>query len=478
MRPGRTGGSDRRRREHSRRLGRSSRCCGRPRSTPGCSGMWSPSRSSGSASTSCRAATSSRPATSGTCRSRARRSRSWRPGMVLIIVSRNIDLSVGVAARRSSATRWRCVQTDWLPTTSASGSTSRYTWIVALVVGLVLGAAIGGVPGLHRRLRRGPVVHRHARRVPRLARRRIFRSPAGQTLAPLDTHFQLLGGGAEGLARRNGGAGSLGVLACVVIVAMLVAAAPAARTLRLPPAPDVGRGRARRGRAAARCSCAVWYAEPLLPARRGSPQRAGASRRPGPTIPLGLGDPGRDPDRRHVVMTYLATPPALRSLRVRHRRQPRGGRARAASTRAGRSCKTFVAHGRAVRGSAPRSRPPGSTRRSPTSAYSNELDVIAAAVIGGTSFAGGIGTIPGAVLGALVMQSLRSGMVLLGDRLPAAGHRRRRRAGRRRRPRHVSLARRGPAQVRDADDRRGARRRWSRCGTSASRSAASTPSTT
>jgi D-xylose transport system permease protein len=43
----------------------------------------------------------------------------------------------------------------------------------------------------------------------------------------------------------------------------------------------------------------------------------------------------------------------------------------------------------------------------------NELDVISAAVIGGTSFAGGIGTIPGAVLGAVVMQSLRSGMVLM-----------------------------------------------------------------
>ncbi len=43
----------------------------------------------------------------------------------------------------------------------------------------------------------------------------------------------------------------------------------------------------------------------------------------------------------------------------------------------------------------------------------NELDVIAAAIIGGTSFSGGIGTIPGAVLGAIVMQSLRSGMVLL-----------------------------------------------------------------
>ncbi len=45
--------------------------------------------------------------------------------------------------------------------------------------------------------------------------------------------------------------------------------------------------------------------------------------------------------------------------------------------------------------------------------FQNELDVIAAAVIGGTSFSGGIGTIPGAVLGAVVMQSLRSGMVMM-----------------------------------------------------------------
>ena len=43
-----------------------------------------------------------------------------------------------------------------------------------------------------------------------------------------------------------------------------------------------------------------------------------------------------------------------------------------------------------------------------------ELYVIAAAVIGGTSLAGGIGTIFGAVLGALFMQSLQSGMVLVG----------------------------------------------------------------
>ncbi len=48
----------------------------------------------------------------------------------------------------------------------------------------------------------------------------------------------------------------------------------------------------------------------------------------------------------------------------------------------------------------------------------SELYVIAAAVIGGASFAGGIGTVPGAILGALVMQSLQSGMVLIGVDAP------------------------------------------------------------
>ena len=47
-----------------------------------------------------------------------------------------------------------------------------------------------------------------------------------------------------------------------------------------------------------------------------------------------------------------------------------------------------------------------------------ELNVIAAAVIGGTSLAGGIGTVVGGVIGALVMQSLESGMILLGISTP------------------------------------------------------------
>jgi len=42
-----------------------------------------------------------------------------------------------------------------------------------------------------------------------------------------------------------------------------------------------------------------------------------------------------------------------------------------------------------------------------------ELYAISAAVIGGTSLAGGAGSVPGAVIGALVIQSLENGMVML-----------------------------------------------------------------
>jgi ribose transport system permease protein len=50
----------------------------------------------------------------------------------------------------------------------------------------------------------------------------------------------------------------------------------------------------------------------------------------------------------------------------------------------------------------------------PTAALGYELDIIAAAVIGGTSLWGGEGSIWGVLLGAAFMQVLRNGLVLLG----------------------------------------------------------------
>lgn len=50
----------------------------------------------------------------------------------------------------------------------------------------------------------------------------------------------------------------------------------------------------------------------------------------------------------------------------------------------------------------------------PTAAMSYELDAIAATVIGGTSLSGGIGSIFGAFIGALIIGSLNNGLSLLG----------------------------------------------------------------
>ena len=50
----------------------------------------------------------------------------------------------------------------------------------------------------------------------------------------------------------------------------------------------------------------------------------------------------------------------------------------------------------------------------PGAAVGYELSAIAASVIGGTSFDGGIGTVGGAVIGALVLGVLRNGLTLLG----------------------------------------------------------------
>ena len=77
----------------------------------------------------------------------------------------------------------------------------------------------------------------------------------------------------------------------------------------------------------------------------------------------------------------------------------------------------------------------------------DELRTIAAAVIGGTALAGGIGTIYGAVLGALIMQSLQSGMAMVGVDAPLQSHRHRHRAGLRGLGRHHL-----PAEDRGHDD--------------------------
>jgi len=65
-------------------------------------------------------------------------------GMVLIIVSRNIDLSVGAVLAFVGYTM-AMVQAEWIPKTLGLGFDQPYTWLVALGVGILVGAAIGGL---------------------------------------------------------------------------------------------------------------------------------------------------------------------------------------------------------------------------------------------------------------------------------------------------------------------------------------------
>src|SRR4030088_1611180 len=67
-------------------------------------------------------------------------------GMVLIIVSRNIDLSVGSLLGFLGYTM-AMVQAQWIPNALHLGFGEPYTWIVALAVGVLCGAVIGGFQG-------------------------------------------------------------------------------------------------------------------------------------------------------------------------------------------------------------------------------------------------------------------------------------------------------------------------------------------
>ena len=316
-------------------------------------------------------------------------------GMVLIIVSRNIDLSVG-SLLGFLGYFMAMVQTRWIPETFGLGLGRWYTWIVALVAGMALGAllgaaqgsviAYGGVPAFIVTLG-GFLVWRGL----------IFRmGEQGQTLSPLDETFRLVGGG------PNGSLGEwkswvFGVLGCAATCLTIWLARRRRKQYDLalrPLAVDAG---------LAVLGCLVILV--------GVAYVAVGYESPVTKTPTGVAYPVVILIAVTIGMVYLS----------RRRRFGRyvyaiGGNPEAAElggidTRR-TIMKTFVLMGVlcAVSAAIQTARLNAAVTNL---GVQNELDVISAAVIGGTSFAGGVGTITGAVLGAVVMQSLRSGMVLL-----------------------------------------------------------------
>ena len=114
-----------------------------------------------------------------------------------------------------------------------------------------------------------------------------------------------------------------------------------------------------------------------------------------------------------LVMAFVLRRTVFGVHDLRDRIERGDGAPRAASrSRARRSRSTrSPASSRASRASCSTSR---LTVGDPTTAVGNELDVIAAVVIGGGSLSGGEGSILGSIVGALVMAFLRNGCKLIG----------------------------------------------------------------
>jgi D-xylose transport system permease protein len=319
-------------------------------------------------------------------------------GMVLIIVSRNIDLSVG-SMLGMIGMAIAILQAEILP--DFLGFDHWAIWIISIVVAVVLGALVGGFQGVIVAYVGVPSF------IVTLGGLLVWRGVAwslasGRTIAPMDGTFQLIGGGARG-SLGEWLSWVVGILGCIGVVAIIANGRRQRRRFEFPLR-------------------AMW-AEVMLGvigcvAILGSIYVLNSYFKPpglaeGQTdVPFGVAYPVLITIGVALAMTFMAN-------RTRFGRYVYaiGGNPEAAELGGVNTkwmiVRTFMVMGILVgiAAAVQVARLNAATSGLGTLA---ELYVIAAAVIGGTSFSGGIGTIPGAVLGALVMQSLQSGMVLMG----------------------------------------------------------------
>ncbi len=332
-------------------------------------------------------------------------------GMVLIIVSRNIDLSVGSLLGFLGYTM-AMVQAVWIPKNLGLGFDQPYTWVIALAVGVGVGALIGALQGFIVAYGRVPAF------IVTLGgfliwRGLIFWYAKGQTIAPMDKNFFLLGGGPTGSA-GEWPSWIIGILACVAIVYLTIASRRRRRRYGFPVRPTWALATVM-GAACAAVLGAVWVANnyfwPSALATQYAQAHGIAEPPGGLQIPVGIAFPVLIMIGVAVVMTVIATRRRFGRYVYAIGGNPEAAELGGINVRL-MIMRTYVLIGIlvAISAAVQTARLNGAVTNL---GVQNELDVISAAVIGGTSFTGGIGTIPGAVLGAVVMQSLRSGMVLL-----------------------------------------------------------------
>jgi D-xylose transport system permease protein len=338
-------------------------------------------------------------------------------GMVLVIVSRNIDLSVGSVVG-VIAMSYALLMTHWFPDIFGLSPDTPFLWALALAIGIGIGAAIGalqgfiiayiGVPSFIVTL--GGLL---------TIRGLIWYQSRGAAVNGLDPTFLLIGGGAQGSIGELLTWG-LALVGCIAIVALLINGRRQRRRYGFPVRPMW----AEVTLAVVGCAAVVgvsWFANSNfwpqgLANRVALEQGWGPAPEGGWRIPTGFPLPIVLVIGVTLVMAWIATRRRFGRYVYAYGGNPDAAELAGINTRR-TILKTYVLMGIlcAIAAAIVSARLNGSTL---DIGQSYELYVIAAAVVGGTSFAGGIGTIPGAVLGAFVMQSLAYGLSFIGVNSP------------------------------------------------------------
>lgn len=332
-------------------------------------------------------------------------------GMVLVIVTRNIDLSVG-AVLGVCGMVMGLLQVEILPKYLGLGHP--LIVIITVIVGITCGALIGALHGWLIAYRGIPsfIVTLGGLLV---WRGFAFLSANGRTISPVDETFSLLGGGPYGTVGATG-SWIVGLIACAAILWMLLSGRRSRKQHGFPQRPvwaEVFMGALGCGLVIGAVLVVNSYPWPRGIVRRYVEEN---------NIVLAEGERLFISHGFAYPVLIMLTVAILMTLLVTKTRFGRyvfaiGGNPEAAAL-AGINVKWMTLRIFALMGAlAGLAAVVASARlNSATNALGllDELYVIAAAVVGGTSLAGGVGTIYGAVLGALVMQSLRSGMVLIG----------------------------------------------------------------
>jgi D-xylose transport system permease protein len=338
-------------------------------------------------------------------------------GMVLVIVSRNIDLSVGSVVG-VIAMSYALLMTDWFPNILGLSPDTPFLWALALAIGIGIGAGIGAVQGFIIAYIGVPSFIVTLGGLLTI-RGLVWYQSQGAAVNGLDPTFLLIGGGAQGSVGEAVTWG-LALVGCLAIVALLINGRRQRRRYGFPVRPmwaEVTLG-------VVGCVLVVglsWFANNNfwpqgLANRVALEQGWGPAPAGGWRIPTGFPLPIVLLIGVTLVMTWMATRRRFGRYVYAYGGNPDAAELAGINTRL-TILKTYVLMGIlcALAAAIVSARLNGSTL---DIGQSYELYVIAAAVVGGTSFAGGIGTIPGAVLGAFVMQSLAYGLSFIGVNSP------------------------------------------------------------